>query len=84
MFQRLECIQSLEDELKESKLALERLAQEKDQIVASLESEKVKVNTLTQEKCSALEEKQLALKEKELALEKKMQAIEEKHKAFEE
>ena len=62
----------MEDELKDAKRASERLVQEKDQVIASLESEKIKVTTLTQDKCSALEEKQLALQEKELALEENM------------
>ena len=47
----------MEEELRDAKCASERLAQEKDQVSTSLESEKVKVKSLTQEKSSALEEK---------------------------
>ena len=61
IFQRLELAQFVDDELKEVKQALKRLARDKDQVAASLEFEKVKVTTLTQEKSSTLEEKQSAL-----------------------
>ena len=57
IFQRLECVQPSKDVLKEAKLTLERLAHDKDQVVAFLESERNKVNTWTQEKSSTFEEK---------------------------
>ena len=72
------------DTLKEAKLILEKPTHEKDLVVASLESERSKVDTLTHEKHLAFQEKHLALKEKELALEEKQKALEEKQKALEE
>lgn len=84
IFQILECVQAFEDAWKEAKLTSERLAHEKDQIIAFLESERNKISSLSQEKNLALGEKQLALKEKELALELKTQALEEKQEATEE
>ena len=64
IFQRLECVQATKYALKEAKFTLERLANEKDQMATSLESERNKIITLSQEKDSILGEKQLALKEK--------------------
>ena len=46
VFQQLESVQSMEDEMKDAKSALERVTQEKDQLVIFLEYEKAKVRSL--------------------------------------
>ena len=84
VFQKLENVQSIEDELRDARRASERLAHEKDQVATALEFEKVKVVYLTQERSSALEEKQLALEEKRKSNEEKRKSDEEKLKALEE
>ena len=84
VFQQLENVQTMEEELRNASRTSKRLAQEKDQVSTALESEKVKVISLTQEKSSALEEKRVALQEKELALEAKRKYEEERSKALEE
>ena len=84
VFQQLENMQSIEDDLKDARRTSERLAQEKDQISIALESKKSKVVSLTQEKSSDLEEKQLALQEKESTQEEKRKSDEEKKKSAEE
>ena len=58
LFQQLENVQLMEDELRDTRRNSERLAQEKNQVAPALEFEKLKVVSLTQ---SALEKKQLAL-----------------------
>ena len=68
VFQQLENVQSMEDELKNARNDSERLAQEKDQVSTALESEKAKVITLTQEKILVLEAKKKYDEEKLKAL----------------
>ena len=84
MFQQLENVQTMEDKLRDARSTSERLAHEKDRVSTALESEKVKVISLTQEKSITLEEKRVALQEIELALEAKRKSEEEKSKALEE
>ena len=74
----------MEDELKDALNASKRLMQEKDRVSTTLEKEKAKVASLTQEKSSILEGKKLALQEKELALKAKSKSEEEKVKSDEE
>ena len=64
-------MQASKDALREAKYFLKKLAHEKEQVVASLESERNKFNTLTEEKQLALDERQSALKKKKIALEEK-------------
>ena len=84
VFQQLEGMQLLEDELRDARSASEKLKQEKDQVSIALEAEKAKVTSLAQEKSSALKEKKLAIQEKELAIEATRKSKEEKVKSDEE
>ena len=69
VFQQLEGVQLLEDELKDAPSTSNNLKQEKDPISNALGAERAKLASLTQEKSFAFEEKKLALLEKALALE---------------
>ena len=68
VFQQLEDVQSLEDELKEARTSSEKLQQEKTEISTALGAEKALVVSLKKENSLAIEEKMLALQAKELAL----------------
>ena len=84
VFQQLEVMPLLEDELRDARSASERLKQEKSQVSTALEAEKAKVTSLAQEKSSALEEKKLAIQEKESAFKAETKFEEEKAKLDEE
>ena len=84
VFQQLEGVQLLEDELKDTQSTSDKLKQEKDQVSNALGVERAKVTSLTQEKSSAFEEKKLAILEKASALEAKRKFEEEKSKLDEE
>ena len=84
VFQQLEDIQLLKDELRDAWSALEKLKQEKNHVAIALDPKKAKVTSLAQEKSSTLKEKKLAIQEKELALEAKRKYEEEKSKSDEE
>ena len=62
VFQQLEGVQLLEDELEESWSLSDKLRKENDQVHNTLGAEKAKVASLTKEKSSTLEEKNLALR----------------------
>ena len=68
VFQQLEDVRLLEDELKEARTTSKKLKQEKDEVSTALGAKKAMVVSLKKEKSLALEEKKSALQAKELAL----------------
>ena len=84
VFQQLEDVQLLEDELKEAQIASEKLKQEKDEVSTALGAEKVVVISFKKEKSLALEEKKSAMQAKELALVAQRKFEEDKVKLDEE
>ena len=61
VFQQLEDMQLLEDELKEARTSSEKLQQEKAEISTALGAEKAMVVSLKRDKSLAIEEKKSAL-----------------------
>ena len=61
VFQQLEGMQTMEDELRDARNASKRLMQEKYQVSNALKTKRAKVISLSQEKSSVLEEKRRAL-----------------------
>ena len=81
VFQQLDDVRLLEDELKEARTTSEKLKQEKDEVSTALGAEKVVVVSLKKEKSLALEEKKSAMQEKELALAAQRKSEEKKAKS---
>ena len=84
VFQQLEDLQSLEDELKEARTSSEKLQQEKTEISTALGVEKAMVVSLEKEKSLAVQEKISAFQAKELALAAQKKLEEEKARLAEE
>ena len=84
VFQQLEDVWLLEDELKEAQTASEKLKQEKDDVSTALGARKVVLISLKKEKSLALEEKKSAMQEKELVLATQRKPEEDKAKSDEE
>ena len=80
VFQQLEDVQLLEDELKEARTTSEKLKQEKGEVSTTLGAEKAMAVSLKKEKSLALEEKNSPMQEKELALAAQRKSEEEKAK----
>ena len=83
VFQQLEDVQSLEDELKEVRTSLEKLQQEKAEISTALGAEKAMVVSLKREKSLVIEEKESALAAQKKSEEDKARLAEEHQKAIE-
>ena len=84
VFQQLEDVQSLEDELKEVRTSSEKIHQEKTEISTALGVEKAMVVSLKREKALAIEEKMSALQAKESALAAQKKSEEDKARLAEE
>ena len=83
VFQQLEGVQLLEDELKDARSVSDKLRQENDQVHIALGTEKAKVASLAKERSSTLEDKKQALWEKAAVLEAKRKLEKEKSKSDE-
>ena len=84
VFQQLEGLESMEDELKEARKSSEKLQQEKTEISTALGVEKARLVSLEKEKSLAIQEKTSALEAKELALAAQKKSEEEKARLAEE
>ena len=83
VFQQLEGVQLLEDELKDARSVSDKLRRENDQVHIALGTENAKVASLAKERSTALKEKKQALQEKAAVLEAKRKLEEEKSKSDE-
>ena len=84
VFQQLEDLQSMEDELKEARTSSEKLQQEKIEVSTALGVERARLVSLEKEKSLAIREKASALEAKELALAAREKLEEEKARLDEE
>ena len=84
VFQQLESLELMEDELKEARTSSEKLQQEKIEISTALGIEKAMVVSLEKEKSLAIREKTSALQAKEMALAAQKKSEEEKARLAEE